>query len=66
MTDWSQGYVTDVGYTHGYYHELNPLRMQLALLNAGIKPPEINVACELGIGQGVSLNIHAAASEVEW
>ena len=66
MTDWSQGYVTDVGYTHGYYQELNPLRTQLALLNAGIQPPDISVACELGIGQGVSLNIHAAASEVEW
>lgn len=66
MSDWSQGYVTEIGYTYGYYAELNPLRVQLALLSAGIAPPQISTACELGFGQGVSINLHAAASPVGW
>jgi SAM-dependent methyltransferase len=65
-TDWSEGYVTESEYTHGYYGELNPLLCRLALLLAGIAPPELEQACELGYGQGVSLNIHAAASAVAW
>lgn len=66
MSDWSSGYVTDIGYTHGYYPELNPLHAGLGLLNAGFKAPEINAACELGFGQGLSINIHSAASDTSW
>ncbi|MBX9455499.1 MAG: class I SAM-dependent methyltransferase [Rhizobium sp.] len=66
MTDWSAGYVADIGYTYGYYAELNPLRIKLAFLNAGLSLPESGTACELGFGQGLSANIHAAASVTEW
>ena len=66
MTDWTSGYVADIGYTYGYYTELHPLRAKLALLNAGLVPPELGVHCELGYGQGMSANIHAAASASEW
>jgi SAM-dependent methyltransferase len=38
----------------------------LALLKSGIKSPEFTTACELGFGQGISTNIHAAASECSW
>lgn len=62
MSDWTAGYVADVGYTFGYYTELNPLRLRLAFLNAGLAFPEVGAACELGFGQGISANIHAAAS----
>jgi hypothetical protein len=65
-TDWTAGYVADIGYTFGYYHELQPLRARLAVLNAGFAAPEIKTACELGFGQGVSVNVHAAASDVQW
>jgi len=64
--DWSGGYVSDIGYTFGYYHELNPLQVQLAFLNAGQVPPAIGAACELGFGQGLSVNMHAAASVMSW
>ena len=64
--DWTRGYVTDMGYTYGYYGELNPQRARLALLNAGLACPEVTTACELGFGQGLSANIHAAASGVQW
>lgn len=66
VNDWTSGYVTDIGYTHGYYSELNPLSLKLAFLNAGLVPPEVGHACELGFGQGLSTNIHAAASIVSW
>lgn len=66
MTDWTAGYVADIGYTYGYYTELNPLRVRLAFLNAGLQPPAMGAACELGFGQGVSANLHAAASVVQW
>ena len=41
MTDWTAGYVADVGYTFGYYTELNPLCLRLAFLNAGMAFPEV-------------------------
>lgn len=66
MSDWSAGYVADIGYTYGYYSELNPLRLNLAFLNAGLAFPQVGAACELGFGQGMSANFHAAASIVQW
>lgn len=66
MSEWSSGYVSDIGYTFGYYRELNPLQVKLAMLNAGLEYPEIKTACELGFGQGLGLNLHAAASEIKW
>lgn len=66
MTDWTSGYVADIGYTYGYYAELSPLRARLALLNARLALPKNGTACELGFGQGMSANIHAAASTTKW
>jgi SAM-dependent methyltransferase len=66
MTDGAEGYRTDIDYTYSYHGELNPLRLRLAFLNAGLKVPAIATACELGFGQGVSLGIHAAASAGHW
>lgn len=66
MSDWTAGYVADIGYTFGYYTELNPLRIKLAFLNNSLACPEFGTACELGFGQGVSANFHAAASITQW
>lgn len=66
MSTWTAGYVADIGYTYGYYRELNPLRVKLAFLNAGLVYPECGTACELGFGQGMSANIHAAATVSTW
>lgn len=66
MAGWDEGYVSDVGYTMGYYGDMNPLRMRLALLHAGWHAPEMDTACELGFGQGLSINLHAAGSPVQW
>lgn len=66
MSNWSDGYVTEINYTYGYFAELNPLNAKQLFLRAGRKLPEINTACELGFGQGVSVNMHAAASACDW
>jgi SAM-dependent methyltransferase len=66
MSEWNSGYVADVDYTFGYYGELNPVRLRLPFIMAGIMPPNVGMACELGFGQGLSINFHAAASAVQW
>ena len=66
MAGWSQGYFSETGYTYSYFGIMNPLRSRLALLNAHIHPPIIRSCCELGYGQGLSINIHASASENKW
>ncbi len=66
MSDWTSGYVADIGYTYGYYGELNPNRIGLAFANAGLVAPDVSTACELGYGQGLSANFHAAGSSVQW
>lgn len=66
MSDWTAGYVADIGYTFGYYSELNPQRVKLAFVNKGLVFPEFGAACELGFGQGLSANLHAAATVTEW
>lgn len=63
---WTSGYVADIGYTFGYYTELNPVRIKAALTYHGIESPAVGFACELGFGQGVSTNLHANSTTCEW
>lgn len=62
--DWSQGYFTDVGYTFGYYREISPAFLRFCLLLQGVAPPDAAQPnyCELGVGQGLSLNLNAATT----
>jgi SAM-dependent methyltransferase len=63
--DWSDGYVADITYSHGYFHELAPAYLRFHLLVSGLACPSDGGAysyCELGYGQGVSANLHAAAN----
>ena len=66
MSDWNAGYITEIDYTYGYYAELNPLHARFALQYSGLSVPDALNACELGFGQGVSVNLHAAGSSVKW
>ncbi len=63
---WSAGYVTDVDYTYGYYSELNPYYARFVLQDAGYALPAWHTACELGFGQGISVNLHAAGGSLQW
>ena len=38
----------------------------MSFLYAAVAPPSVSTACELGFGQGVSINMHAAGSQVRW
>jgi hypothetical protein len=62
--DWTAGYVSEIDYTYGYYRELAPAHLRLALLLRGIAPPASGPVnyLELGFGQGVSINMHAATN----
>jgi SAM-dependent methyltransferase len=66
MSDvWSEGYVTGVGYTYGYYRETSPVYQRFCLLLRGLacnEPDAATAHCELGFGQGVSVNINAASN----
>jgi SAM-dependent methyltransferase len=61
------GYVSEIEYTHGYYFELSPLRALQALRLAGFSRPGGTGRryLELGYGQGLAANIHAAATGLE-
>jgi len=63
---WTSGYVADIGYTYGYYTELNPVRIRLPFAYHGIELPPNGLACELGFGQGLSTALHAAGSASDW
>lgn len=64
--DWSDGYVADITYSHGYFHELAPSTLRYHLLSNGLGCPSDGengyAYCELGFGQGVSANVHAATN----
>ncbi len=67
MNNWNDGYFTESTYTYGYYRELNPVYLRFCLLVNGVDttPPHFSGEeshCELGFGQGVTVNIHAAAN----
>lgn len=65
---WDLGYVSEIDYTHGYYRELSPLMLELCLLSRrqahSVGRPLRYL--ELGFGQGLSLNIHAATMNGEF
>ena len=65
MSSWTSGYVTDLEYTHGFYRELTPRLLALAGLLKGQVTPDPDQPlsyCELGCGQGFTINVLAAAN----
>lgn len=64
MDEEFDGYVTATPYTHVYYPESSPANLLLATFNRSVPFPSSRPLryLELGYGNGISLNIHAAAS----
>jgi SAM-dependent methyltransferase len=65
MSSWASGYIADLGYIHGFYRELTPALLSFVALSRGQHGPEASSPlqyCELGCGQGVSMNLLAAAN----
>lgn len=65
---WMPSNPSEIDYTYGYYRELCPTILRLACLHAGFTPaPDRPLRyLELGFGQGVAINIHAAANRGEF
>ena len=64
MSSWSDGYVTDIGYTGGVHGELAPAHLAFAAALAGQAVPDVAeplAYCDLGCGQGVTTNLMAAS-----
>ena len=62
--NWCDGYPGQFGYVYEYQAELSPAHMRFALAHMGFAAPPANEGfsyCELGFGQGVTLNVLAAA-----
>jgi hypothetical protein len=66
--NWASGYVTEIDYTYDYFRELSTGLLRLACLSSGIALPSMHhiAYLELGYGQGLSINIHAAACAGEF
>jgi SAM-dependent methyltransferase len=65
MDEWSEGYVTSIDYTSGFYHGLAPISQNFSLLLRGIEPVQLRDGfcyCELGCGHGFSTALLAAAN----
>lgn len=65
MSIWDDGYFTEENYTHGYYKDLGPVAQRFQTILCGYEPlpvNEENIHMELGIGFGMSTNIHAATN----
>lgn len=64
MVSWANGYVADVGYTHGFYRELAPVHLNFVALSTNKRGTSNahGTYCELGCGQGVSTNVLAAGN----
>lgn len=62
---WSDGYISDINYTFGFYHEMTPAHLAQAALIRRVRAPApdgmLNY-CELGCGQGYGTNVLAAAN----
>lgn len=66
---WNDGYRTDIEYTFGYYPNLSPTQMRFAALVHGydvMPESDDDVHLELGVGQGLSANIHAASHKGQY
>lgn len=65
MTDWTEGYVSDIEYLPGFYVEQTPAHLDVACLLRGVEPPVEDGApyayCELGCGVGETALTVAAA-----
>lgn len=63
MRGWTDGYVTEIGYTHGFHAEMQPWTIAAALGDRSpIQPGQPFDYCELGFGQGFHLALMAAAN----
>ena len=62
---WAEGYVVDVGYTHGFYRELTPALLRFVTILGEVQAADVELPFtyyELGCGNGNSTALLAAAN----
>src|SRR5262249_30823457 len=62
---WTEGYMSDVSYTLGFYRELAPGFLRFACHVSGVEGPQLRPGlryCELGCGRGYGTLLLAAAN----
>ena len=66
MSDWTQGYVSDIEYLPGFYMQQTPGHLDTVCLLRGVEPPvqdgDAFTYCELGCGVGETALAIAAAN----
>jgi SAM-dependent methyltransferase len=69
MTDWTDGYLTDITYSTAFYRHTTPIWLSLATLLSGHRPPRIDRPfrwCDLGCGHGfTALGVAACHPQAE-
>ena len=63
---WNDGYFSEQAYISEYYRELAPNWLQFSLWLNDFCAPKISSYCELGFGNGISINVHAATNSGEF
>lgn len=66
MIKKTDGYNEDLDYTYGYFSDWTLSKLKLGCIQRGVEPPNIKNACELGFGQGVTINLLGCKSDVNW
>ena len=62
---WAEGYVVDVGYTHGFYRELTPALLRFVTLLGEVQAADVDqpfTYYELGCGNGYTTALLASAN----
>lgn len=62
---WGEGYVVDIGYTHGFYRELTPALLRFVTILGEVQAADIEqpfTYVELGCGNGYTTSLLAAAN----
>ena len=63
-SNWTDGYISDVAYTDGYFGELSPVHLNYVALLNHCAPRRLDrpfAYCELGCGNGHTVSVLAAA-----
>lgn len=60
MQSWTEGYVSDIPYSSGFYREMTPSHLRFAALSLGHVADRPSSYLELGSGQGFGLALLAA------
>lgn len=69
MASWDMGYQADIQYITCYVRDMSPVYLNYIVTSHGFEFPQVDgnfKSCELGFGQGLSIDLHAASAPGYW